>query len=502
MIKSAAAYHLATNHDRNQMQGHFLDWQNQPTLYKKYSGIEPIPLEAEDDFPEMSLWDLPDEGLPHDPPPVLDLALLSKILFLTCTFTSQSRRGGDIFYYRSNASAGALYPNEIYLTADDIQGLENGLYHYGLKARVLSPLRKGDLSSPVRDAVRYPGPKGLMASFWITGIFFRSAWKYRARAFRYALLDAGHVLQNLISALKRFRFVFDVSYDFDDEKTGHLIGIDRRREACLAAVHLRGNQTAKRKNGAQTERLAQEHIEASRVSTQEVVYPEIEEAYLSGKTDWKTFEPVSTRQNAFGLNPTVWSRLNLDRPMKKEMSYGQTLIQRRSRRNFIRKSISGARFDRLLDLVIKASVQDRPKRLEQVASRSLGFLCQDIAGLKSGIYLLDTNQKEIGLVSAGRYLGEMATVCLGQEWLRNAAVLFVFLTDIEGLDNTLGPRGYRYAMLDAGRIGQAVYLGATALGLGCCGVGAFYDEEARRLLDLSKNAFMLYLVAAGRVKEF
>ncbi len=502
MIKSAAAYHLATRYDRKQMQGHFLDGQNQPHLYKKYSGIEPIPLETEDEFPEMSLWDLLDESAPPDPPPVLDRVLLSKILFLTCTFTAQSRHGGDVIYYRSTASAGALYPNEIYLTAGDIKGLENGLYHYGLKDRVLSPLRKGDLSSPVREAVRDPGQKMLMATFWITGIFFRSAWKYRARAFRYALLDAGHVLQNLISALKRFRFVFDVCYDFDDAKTGHLLGLDLRREACLAAVHIRGNQTARRKRGVQIERLAEEYIEASRVSAHEVVYPEIEQAYLSGQTDWKPFEPVSTRQKTFGLNPTVWRRLNLDRPVEKEMSYGQTLIQRRSRRNFIRKTISGARFDRLLDLVIKASVQGRPQGLERVACLSLGVLFQGIAGLKSGIYLLDTIQKEIGLVSAGRYSGEMARVCLGQEWLRNAAVQFVFLTDIEWLDNTLGPRGYRYAMLDAGRIGQAIYLAATALGLGCCGVGAFYDEEARQLLDLNKNVFMLYLVAAGRVKGF
>ena len=502
MIKSAAAYHLATSYDRKQMQGHFLDWQNQPNLYKEYSGIEPIPFETGVDFPGASLWDLPDESAPQDPPPVFDLALLSKIFFLTCTFTAQSRHGGDLNYYRSTASAGALYPNEIYLTACDIQGLEEGLYHYSLKNRGLSPLRKGNLSSPVRDAVRNPGPKSVIASFWITGIFFRSAWKYRARAFRYALLDAGHVLQNLIFALKGFRFAFDVSYDFDDEKTAHLIGIDGRREACLAAVHIWGNQPAKRKSSAQLERLAEDYIETSRVSAQEVVYPEIEEAYLSGKKASKPVEPVSTRPKTFGLNPTVWSRLNLGRPVEKELSYGQTLLQRRSRRNFIRKSISDARFDRLLDFVSKASVQDRPKGLEQAASLSTGLLLQDIDGLKSGIYLLDTSPKEIGLVSAGCYSDEMASACLGQEWLRNAAIQFVFLSDIEWLDNTLGPRGYRYAMLDAGRIGQAIYLGATALGLGCCGVGAFYDQEARQVLDLSKNVFMLYLVAVGSVKGF
>ena len=68
-------------------------------------------------------------------------------------------------------------------------------------------------------------------------------------------------------------------------------------------------------------------------------------------------------------------------------------------------------------------------------------------------------------------------------------------------DRTWGPRGYRYAMLAAGRLGQTIYLGATALGLGCCGIGALYDEEARQLLGLNKKAALLYLVAAGPVKR-
>jgi nitroreductase len=93
----------------------------------------------------------------------------------------------------------------------------------------------------------------------------------------------------------------------------------------------------------------------------------------------------------------------------------------------------------------------------------------------------------------------MARVCLDQAWLKNAAVHFVFLSRLDLLGDQWGARGYRYAMLSAGRLGHAVYLGATALGLGACGIGAFYDGEARRLLRLDDHASMLYLVAAGRI---
>ena len=74
------------------------------------------------------------------------------------------------------------------------------------------------------------------------------------------------------------------------------------------------------------------------------------------------------------------------------------------------------------------------------------------------------------------------------------------MTNLSEIDRTWGPRGYRYAMLTAGRLGQTLYLGATALDLGCCGIGALYDGEARELIGLNEASALLYLVAAGPVK--
>ena len=59
-------------------------------------------------------------------------------------------------------------------------------------------------------------------------------------------------------------------------------------------------------------------------------------------------------------------------------------------------------------------------------------------------------------------------------------------------------RGYRYVWLDAGHLGQNLYLVATALGLGPVGVGGFFDAELSRLLDLQAGEEALYLVGVGR----
>lgn len=92
-----------------------------------------------------------------------------------------------------------------------------------------------------------------------------------------------------------------------------------------------------------------------------------------------------------------------------------------------------------------------------------------------------------------------ATV-IDQAWLANAAVHFLFMTNLETLDRLWGARGYRYAMMTAGRLEERLYLTATAMDLGCCGIGAFYDEEATKLLGLNRASRLLYLVAVGPVK--
>jgi nitroreductase len=56
-------------------------------------------------------------------------------------------------------------------------------------------------------------------------------------------------------------------------------------------------------------------------------------------------------------------------------------------------------------------------------------------------------------------------------------------------------------MLDAGRLGERIYLSATAMGLGCCGIGAFYDAEASQLLSLNDSSHLLYLVAVGIINS-
>ncbi len=118
-----------------------------------------------------------------------------------------------------------------------------------------------------------------------------------------------------------------------------------------------------------------------------------------------------------------------------------------------------------------------------------------------GFYLLDRRKDSWALVSSGGLMAKSTSVCLDQEWLVNAGVHFLFLANLEVLEKIWGPRGYRYAMLTAGRLGERLYVAAEAMGLGCCGIGALYDSEAVEMLGLNQNSRLLYLVATGNVKR-
>ena len=132
---------------------------------------------------------------------------------------------------------------------------------------------------------------------------------------------------------------------------------------------------------------------------------------------------------------------------------------------------------------------------------SVGCVTGEASGVEPGLYWLDRKKKTWTLSREGRFIPQMTRTCLDQEWLANAACHVFFTADLDALDTLCSPRGYRYAMLTAGRLGHRVYLGATALELACCGIGAFYDPEAADLLGLGGGRRMLYLLAAGPSKS-
>ncbi len=60
-----------------------------------------------------------------------------------------------------------------------------------------------------------------------------------------------------------------------------------------------------------------------------------------------------------------------------------------------------------------------------------------------------------------------------------------------------GTRGMAYTLVEAGHVGQNIYLQAGALGLGTTAVGAFREDVVRDILQLDPEEHPVYLFPVG-----
>lgn len=495
MRPTPAAYHQATAYDRRAMAPHSLDWAHQPSPYKSYPVREGVSLPDTPHLPTVNLQTVYHADRPQASA-APDLLALSQICLMAAGLTARSPHGSDYFYYRSAPSAGALYPNEIYLAALNDNALPAGIYHVGVHDRFLTRIRGNAGLSQLRATV--PDlPADAAAVFLVSGIFFRSAWKYRQRAYRYVLLDAGHLAENLRLAVAAAGYPGRLHLDFDDRALDDLLGLDETREGTLCLVSMTGEGLANRPPGPPATVLSPSILAASRVSPAEIAYREIAVIHEAAKTVQATRQPVPAMVDVLGCSlPEGFGPLPAAAEPPDALGCADAVLRRRSKRNFVRKPLALDQLTWLLDLLCRAG-RDPIAR----ASVAVGFLAGQVDGLTPGFYLLDAAKRQMGLVWPGQAMEAMATVCLDQAWLKNAAVHFIFMSRLDRLGDQWGARAYRYAMISAGRLGHAVYLGTSALALGSCGIGAFYDDEAHRLLRLAPGAALLYLVAAGSVRK-
>jgi SagB-type dehydrogenase family enzyme len=109
-------------------------------------------------------------------------------------------------------------------------------------------------------------------------------------------------------------------------------------------------------------------------------------------------------------------------------------------------------------------------------------------------------------IPAGHRLEQSATqdlraplneAAVGQQHVAEAAAVIVIGAVFERTEQRYGDRAERYVILEAGHAAQNVLLQAVALDLAAVPVGAFGDDEVRRLLGLPADVVPLYLIPVG-----
>ena len=123
-------------------------------------------------------------------------------------------------------------------------------------------------------------------------------------------------------------------------------------------------------------------------------------------------------------------------------------------------------------------------------------------GLEPGIYFLEVADFSLAIRKKGDFSRPIARAALDQDIGQAAAVVFVWVAVIRRSRQKYRQRAYRYIYLDCGHIGQNLYLAATAMNLGCCGIAAFFDDEVNDLIGVDgQEETAIYLAAVGKKEE-
>jgi SagB-type dehydrogenase family enzyme len=141
--------------------------------------------------------------------------------------------------FRAAPSAGALYPIETYAVVHNVSGLEPGLYHYAVTDHALEQLRTGNLRTQLLLAgIGQDTLAQAQVCLALAATFQRTRWRYHERTYRYVLLEAGHIGQNLYMAATSMGLGACAVGAFLDDQINDLLGLDGVQEAALYLISL------------------------------------------------------------------------------------------------------------------------------------------------------------------------------------------------------------------------------------------------------------------------
>lgn len=358
-----------------------------------------------------------------------DLSGLARLLHLSAgVVRTIERSDGRFFRFRASGSAGGLFPLELYVAARGVADLADAVYWF----------------DPLNHALVMvgPPPRGDATSLVVTGIPWRTGWRYAERGLRHLYWDAGAMLANTLAVAEDAALAPRLRTVFPDAALTRLVGADGVHEFPLAIVTLGDGEPA--------------------------IFTGREGAIGAVDRRAPTEFPLITYTQRAGDG----ERLGAPRPAGAPLSGDpppsaglDEVILRRISTRIVDRSRPVSR--EVLEWSLSASLRGC-----QVPHFLAVHAVQD---LEPGLYrwpALDAPHRH------GDLREQLFHVCFDQPLGRDASFVVIAAVDLNQFDD----RGYREAQLEAGLVDGRLHLGASALGIGASGM-TFIDSEIPRLLD-------------------
>jgi SagB-type dehydrogenase family enzyme len=421
-------YHATTKHSYNSVRTNpnRIEWEDQPNTYKNYP----------DSYKKIKL----DLERKED-----------NFLYHIAGLTAKKSYPNGEYYLRINPSAGALYPNELYFQVRDVEGMNDGIYHYEVSSSSLTLLQNITQEEGLEPYFGFTrAMQGYL--FLVSAIYYRSSWKYKNRAFRYCLLDAGHLLGSIEAAAQLKPFVVQMNYHIQREKLNRMFGFEER-EWFLAGATM----------GVPIKNTTINPIE-------------FELSYVDGSRSFEKNELIEQAYAETLVLKGCETQIKETKFTYNITKLRETLFTRRSQRGFNEGAITKGQFNYIMDAIQQPIPSDCDEEI------SVYIVLNRVLNMPLGLY------KDGIFISYGDFAKQAGYLSLEQYSLSQQGAMVFFLTS----------KGKNYQALyqKAGIIGHRLYVASLYLGIGCSGIGAYYDDEVNEFVG--NDEMVLYALAIGK----
>ncbi|MBP7769691.1 MAG: SagB family peptide dehydrogenase [Aliarcobacter sp.] len=435
MLINLNNYHQNTKHSYMSIRTNpnRVDWNNPPNKFKNYSK-------------KYQRVQLLNENKNYN------------FLYLISGISAKKTYPNMEYFLRTNPSAGALYPNEVYFQVRNTEGFQDGIYHLEVSSSSAVLLKKLEENEGIENLLELDyDVDGFI--FFISSLYFRSSWKYKNRAFRYCLLDAGHLLGSIEASSYLYDKNFEILYDFPKEKLNDFFSFDKKE--FFTSIVICANKKTKNSNKKEDFSLDIPTLDGT--------------SYENGNISF--FFENKMVEDAYKKSLKIIDK----KPQEKKASFNfqkerfqDTIFKRRSIREFSKQSISKGQFKAILSVLNEAITSDCDEELD------IFYVVNRVKGYEIGLY------KNNELIKNGDFSSKAGYLCLEQDLGKDSAVTFYLASK---------SKNYQEVYQKAGMIGHRLYIASNYLGVECSGIGAYYDDEVCEFTG--EISMILYSLAIG-----
>ncbi|MDJ0675175.1 MAG: nitroreductase family protein [Calothrix sp. MO_167.B42] len=373
---------------------------------------------------------------------------IHKFIWLTSTITCEKFYQKTAYKLRVNPSAGGLYPTEIYVQIRGIENIIDGIYHLEVANNSLSLIY--ELIDDGLENYIIPGKCITGFIFLISCVYYRSSWKYQNRSWRYCCLDSGHHLGAIAASAYIHNREIQLIFDFNKLALNSDLGFENKEfiTACAISGEFQDKQ-----------------IRSLRLKI----------PFVCGTNYFEANQFIEDAYKVTAVQPSCQQKLEFPLYQFAREEFLRVIENRRSIRRFHKQPISQVNYLHILQETTKPIPAENFEKIE------IFCVIHRIDDMVPGLY------KGMGLIKEGNFCDKVGYLCVNQAIARDSAVTLFLVSAYQN---------YQTAMQIAGFIGHRVYLISNYLGIGCSGIGAFYDDETQEFLGTDKD--VLYAIVIGK----